>query len=126
MEQKKAQTNVQIDKLDNILSLSFNCDLDAHIVRHLRHDIDTQTDDETRHFLVDMSRVSFLDSHGIGLFASLLKKAHARHGYLAFIGVNGQPASVLHMVGFNETLVKYHDTKSSAIEAINKTCTIHV
>jgi len=57
MEQKKAQTNVQKHKLDNILSLSFNCDLDAHIVRHLRHDIDAQTDDETQHFLIDMSHV---------------------------------------------------------------------
>lgn len=57
--------------------------------------------------VIDMAQVSFLDSHGVGLFVSLLKRVHARGGRLVVAGAEGQPASVLQMVGLNSALVTY-------------------
>lgn len=62
--------------------------------------------------VVDLAGVEFLDSHGVGLFVSLLKRAHMNKGKLYFAGASGQPASVLNMVGFSGNSIIYCKTAS--------------
>lgn len=66
------------------------------------------------HIVVDLAGVEFLDSHGVGLFVSLLKRAHMNKGKLYFAGASGQPASVLNMVGFSGNTIVYCKTASEA------------
>jgi anti-sigma B factor antagonist len=64
--------------------------------------------------VIDLAGVEFLDSHGVGLFVSLLKRAHMNKGKLYFAGAGGQPASVLNMVGFSGNSIIYCKTASEA------------
>ncbi len=81
--------------------------IDASTVLQIRPALQRQLPDDAANLIVDMRDVGFLDSHGIGLFVSLLKQAHQNQGRLAFAAAKGQPASVLKMVGFNGGLVSY-------------------
>ncbi len=68
----------------------------------------------TRNLIINLRKVDFLDSHGVGLFVSFLKQVHKNEGRLLFVGAEGQPASVLQMVGLNHNLVTYCETINDA------------
>ncbi len=108
-------TNISIERKGNDTLIRFSQDLDAATVPEYRTAIDTNIDDKDIHFIVDISNVTFIDSHGVGLFVSLLKKAHNRHGKLSFQGAQEQPLSVLKMVGFNNDLVEYLDASGKKL-----------
>lgn len=88
--------------------------IDASSVLQIRPALQRQLSDDATNLIVDMRDVGFLDSHGIGLFVSLLKQAHENKGRLVFAAAKGQPASVLRMVGFNGGLVSYCATLNDA------------
>lgn len=58
-------------------------------------------------FIIDLAGVTFLDSHGVALFVTLLRKAHLNGGRLYLAGATGQPAAVLQMVGLSGALAVY-------------------
>jgi anti-sigma B factor antagonist len=91
--------------------------VDASVVEQARAALLRQIPQDCRHIILDLSAVEFLDSHGVGLFVSLLKRTHANKGRLYFAGADAQPAAVLKMVGFsNGDLVSYCATKEEAIQ----------
>lgn len=113
--------NLVVETQKNIAILQFSGDLDAGLVQKLRPAIEIQLQkSDANSFIADIHRVRFLDSNGVGLFVSLLKRAHARKGKLALVGAQGQPLSVLKMVGLNETLVSFHATLEQAQDFLNQ------
>lgn len=81
--------------------------VDAGTVERVRNVIDAEISADCPNIIIDLEKVEFLDSHGVGFFASLLKKIHRNNGQLIFAGATDQPASVLNIVGFNGSLVTY-------------------
>ncbi|MBU6475652.1 MAG: STAS domain-containing protein [Alphaproteobacteria bacterium] len=88
--------------------------IDAAVTEEARGVIAAKIPEDCRNVIVDLAKVEFLDSHGVGMFVSLLKKAHKNGGRLFFIAAEGQPAAVLNIVGFNSTLVTYCQTLQQA------------
>ncbi len=85
--------------------ISFKDDIDAVAVPFLKTEIDPYLNQDLKHIIVDLSEVKFLDSTGVGFFATLLKRAHANGGDLIFAGAIAQPRAVLEMVGFDDLAV---------------------
>lgn len=84
--------------------------VDAAIVQEMRPLLQDKIPANCSRLIVDLGKVDFLDSHGVGLFVSLLKKVHGNNGRLFFAGADGQPAAVLKMVGFTRPYVAFcHD-----------------
>lgn len=81
--------------------------IDASTVEAIRPTLLEKLADRHSDIVIDMRKVDFLDSHGVGLFVSLLKRASKGGGKLYITGSEGQPAAVLQMVGLNEKLVTY-------------------
>lgn len=75
--------------------------VDAGTIEHIHPLITEKIPAACVNIIIDLEKVEFLDSHGVGFFVSLLKKAHGNKGRLFFSGATAQPASVLNMVGFN-------------------------
>lgn len=94
--------------------ITFRGELDANAVLQARPALLEKIPPACPNFIIDLTSVDFLDSHGVGLFVSLLKRAHQNHGRIAIAGAQGQPSSVLHMVGFNGALVSYCTNASEA------------
>lgn len=81
--------------------------LDAAAMQRIKPTLQESLSPTARNVIVDLRKVNFLDSHGIGLFVSLVKKLNAGKGRLYVAGAEGQPASVLKMVGLDEKFVTY-------------------
>jgi anti-anti-sigma factor len=94
--------------------------VDAATVQQLKPSLQLQIPQQTSNLIIDLKDVGFLDSHGIGMFVSLLKQAHKNHGRVIFANTTGQPASVLQMVGFNSGLVTYCNTVNDAYRICEK------
>lgn len=106
--------NYQLKNRPDYSHLAFVGDLDAATVEAIRPLVQAQMPPLCRNIIVDLGEVDFLDSHGVGFFASLLKRCHRNGGQLYIAAAHGQPASVLRMVGFNNTLVVYCANSSEA------------
>lgn len=109
---------IRVSERGDIYCLSFLCELESSTITELREALSSIDEIEQKNILVDLSGVAFVDSHGVGFFASLLKSTHAKDGILAFSGVQDQPKAVLEMVGFNSTLVKFYEDSSMALAAL--------
>ena len=92
--------------------------VDAGSVEHARPIIAAKIPTYCANIVIDLANVEFLDSHGIGFFVSLLKRAHAQKGRLIFVGAAAQPASVLNMVGFSSSLITYCENVEQAETAL--------
>ncbi len=91
--------------------------VDAAAAEKIKPVLQQQLPVGTGNIIVDLSGVEFLDSHGVGLFVSLLKRAHMNNGKLVLAAAGGQPAAVLQMVGFNGALVLYVRSMDDALKA---------
>lgn len=98
--------------------LVFAGDLDAETVEQIKPAIQAQLPQECAQIIIDLANVGFIDSHGVGLFVSLLKRVHRRGGRLVIAAAAGQPAAVLKMVGLNGALVSYCPDRSSAVNLL--------
>lgn len=90
-------------------------EIDIAAATDLRDAIGNAIGETARTYYLDFTRVTFLDSHGVGLLVHVLKKVHAHDGNLVFTGLGGQPASVLKMVGFNDKIVSFAPSLSVAL-----------
>lgn len=114
-------TKTQHYELQNRPDYSLLCfagDLDAHSVEIMRDGLQSQLHGQCRNVVIDLYNVTFIDSHGVGLFVSLLKRVKANNGRLYISGADGQPAAVLRMVGLGPQLVTYCLTKEDALAQI--------
>lgn len=109
----------QLQNRDHYSLLAFSGDLDAHCVETIRPALLAQIQPQCRFVVIDLHQVAFIDSHGVGLFVSLLKKTQQNGGRLFIAAADGQPASVLRMVGLNNVLVTYCLSKEDAIAQIS-------
>lgn len=88
--------------------------VDAGTVLKIKPTLQQKISPDCRNLIIDLQQVDFLDSHGVGLFVSFLKQIHKNNGKIIFAGAEGQPSSVLSMVGFNGKLVTYCENASDA------------
>ena len=91
--------------------------VDAAAAEQIKPVLQQQLPAGAGNIIVDLTNVEFLDSHGVGLFVSLLKRAHMNNGKLVLAGAAGQPGAVLQMVGFNGALVSYVQSMDDAVKA---------
>jgi anti-anti-sigma factor len=94
--------------------------VDAASVERMRPLLQSQIPAQSKNIIIDLQAVTFLDSHGVGLFVSLLKQAHKNGGKVYLAGSTGQPASVLRMVGFNGSLVTYCEDVNDVYAELEK------
>lgn len=90
--------------------------IDAAVVQEVKPLLQEKIPANCVHLVIDLEKVDFLDSHGIGLFVTLLRKVHGNNGSLIFAGAEGQPASVLQMVGFSRPYVSFCNDTAQALD----------
>ena len=105
--------SMSIEDKDGVIIVHCAGEFDFETIPSLREVLKTEVPDEFKKIIVNSKDVTFLDSTGVGLFASLLKKAHQQKQNLALVGASGQPKAVLGIIGFDD-LVDYFDTVDAA------------
>lgn len=95
-------------------------ELDHHCAEKVRRDIDsTMAEYETRDLILDFSRVSFMDSSGIGVVLGRYKKLKETGGRVMICGASGTVRNILTMAGVF-SLTPCVETKEKAIACLER------
>jgi anti-anti-sigma factor len=80
-------------------------DLDALSVPHLRGDLEAIVEDtDKQQVVLDLSRVDFIDSSGIGAIVFLFKRLKAQRRVLELSGVRDQPKQLLELLRIHQVI----------------------
>lgn len=72
--------------------------LDALTVRDIRPVIDAVVADAPKRVVVDIEKLSLIDSSGVGVIVSLFKRIKATGGTVVVVGAREQPLAVLKLL----------------------------
>ena len=82
------------------LVISMNAELDHHLADEMRDVIDTIIEERgVRHLIFDFSKISFMDSSGIGLVLGRVRKIHPINGKVYLFGGNELIQKMWEMAG---------------------------
>ena len=91
------------------LIVSLNADLDHHLANEIREVIDEVIDDRgIRDIIFDFTKISFMDSAGIGLIMGRYKKIRD-NGEIAVTGINPSIDRILQISGLHKLVRVYGD-----------------
>ena len=90
-------------------------EIDAYSAPQLREQVIKLLADGTRHIIVDLRDVEFLDSTGLGALVGSLKRLREQDGSLALVATTGKILTVFRVTG----LIRVFEFHPSAVEAIS-------
>jgi len=79
-------------------------DMDALTVRQLRTEFEDAVENDDRNVTVDVTKVGFIDSSGIGALVFLFKRLAAVGRTLEIKGVQGQPRDLFKFLRIDKTI----------------------
>ena len=95
-------------------------ELDHHGAEKVRKDIDDMMQlYGSRNLLFDFSRVSFMDSAGIGVILGRYRKVHGAGGQVVIAACGPKIRSILNLAGIF-SLMEYMDTKEEAVSYLQR------
>ncbi len=98
----------------NILIAELLGELDHHAAESARDKIDKALDNYgTKRLIFDFTKVSFMDSSGIGMILGRYRKMGQNEGNIAICGCSKTVRSILNMAGVF-SIIDYFDTKEEA------------
>lgn len=91
------------------LIISLKADLDHHLADEIREVIDDVIEERgVRNIIFDFSKISFMDSAGIGLIMGRYKKIR-EVGKIAVVGINPSIERILQISGLHKIVKEYSD-----------------
>lgn len=104
----------------NILIAEFLGEVDHYGADKARSDIDeTMEGYGSRDLIFDFSRVTFMDSSGIGIILGRYRKLSESGGRVAITGCSDSIRNILNMAGVF-SIIDYLDSVGEAIEYLNR------
>lgn len=85
----------QFDVINNNLMVKLSGEMDAQGCTTIRPTLDKITELAQAHIVIDISKVNFIDSSGIGAIVFLFKRLKTQNRSLEIIGVQGQPKELM-------------------------------
>ena len=99
---------------DNVQALDLEGEVDVYTAPLLRQEIMDQVDNGSPHLLVNLEKVEYLDSTGLGILIGGVKRAKEKSGSLKLVGPSARITRIFEITGLN----KIFDVYPSESEAL--------
>lgn len=93
--------------------------LDSVIAPQLKSEILFLVNDGTKNVLIDLSKVHYADSSGLGAFLFAVRQLKSIDGQLKLFAANERIMSLVRIARLDSVLLNYHD-KEQAISSFNE------
>ncbi|MEQ8395820.1 STAS domain-containing protein [Thalassobaculum sp.] len=104
----------KIDQTETHIRVTVDGDLDAAMVQDMRASADDAANDR-RNLIIDLSRVEFMDSAGVGLIVRAYKVRQSTKVPMAIVvGSAGQPREILRTTQIDR-LIPFHASLEDAL-----------
>lgn len=99
---------LQYEVVGNTLIVEFDGELDHHVAKNIRTEIDeTINKQRVRNLILDLSGMEFMDSSGIGVIIGRYKHISKLGGKVAVINVTSQIDKIFNLAGMYSIVDKY-------------------
>lgn len=95
-------------------------DLDVQTGPALREELYALAAQGEADVVLDLSRVGFLDSSGLGVLVGGLKRMRASQGSLRLAGCTAAVADVLNLTGLNRVFLMFEDVPSAVADTTHR------
>jgi len=100
--------NISLDIRDKVLIVNFNGELDHHSAEETRKEIDKiYSDRRLLHIVLDLKKLNFMDSSGIGLIMGRYKNVSDNGGKLFLVNVSSRVEKIFRMSGILKIVQMY-------------------
>lgn len=108
---------VKLSKKGSTLIVGIIGELDHHTAEYVRQKIDSELiKSTTRNVVIDLSKLSFMDSSGIGVIMGRYKNVQQLNGKMAITVIGSQIRRILEMAGLNR-IIPVYDSMDSAVNS---------
>lgn len=98
----------------NTLIVTLTGDLDHHAASNIREKIDNEIQrGSTNNFILDCSKLEFMDSSGIGMIIGRYKKIKSLNGKFYATHLNPQVKRIFNVSGLDRIINTYSDNKAA-------------
>jgi len=105
---------VKVEKVKDTLILRLKGEFDMLTADEFRSAVDNYFDGEkVKNLILDISKVSFMDSSGLGAILARYKKIRQLKGSMVIVGAKPQVKKVLELSGIMKIIGIYDDEKSA-------------
>jgi stage II sporulation protein AA (anti-sigma F factor antagonist) len=110
---------VKFSKRGSTIIVSIIGELDHHSAEYIKNKVDSETmKSTTKNVIFDFSKVSFMDSSGIGTIIGRYKNIQKLNGKTAIVNMNTQIKRIFVMSGLMKIIPEY-ESIDEALSAIN-------
>jgi stage II sporulation protein AA (anti-sigma F factor antagonist) len=108
--------SVDLKLVRNTLIVRVEGELDMLVADKMRKEIDNKLDNnDIKNLILNMEKVTFIDSSGLGVIIGRYKKITNRNGRMYIVGARAQVEKILYFSGINKLISMY----SSEQDVIN-------
>ena len=112
---------VEFKRVESSLIVRLKGEIDDCAAKVLRGKIDVEYDlTGARDMVLDFSRVSFMDSTGIGMIIGRYKRVCALGGCVKVFGANNNVKRIIELSGLGR-IVKIYDSEKAALGKVGRT-----
>lgn len=106
----------QRSERDGVVVLALHGGLDAATSAGLKREVVALADAGARKVVVDLAKLTLIDSTGVGVLISLFKRTRAQGGTVQFAALAGQPKEIFRLLRLDRSL----DLVASVDDALAK------
>lgn len=107
------------DLSNGVKSLDLDGEVDVYTAPLLRQAIVDQVDSGTKHLLINLSKVEYLDSTGLGILIGGVKRLKEQDGSLRLVGPSARITRIFEITGLNK-IFEVFDSEQTALSAGGK------
>ena len=102
--------DLELKLIRHTLIVRITGELDMLVADKMRSDIDSKLDNnEIKNLILNMEKVSFIDSSGLGVIIGRYKKIAGKNGRMFIVGAKSPVDKILYFSGINKLISMYNN-----------------
>ncbi|SOC42129.1 STAS domain-containing protein [Ureibacillus acetophenoni] len=98
------ELNIHFRKINNVLSVFIEGEIDTFTAPKLREKLESIVISQERLIELDLSKVTYMDSTGLGVFVALYKNVTRENGNLKLVGLTARIKRLFNITGLSELM----------------------
>lgn len=96
--------NIEIIEKDTAIQVNISGEIDTYTAPQLRDALFPLSEKENVKMVVNLAKVKYMDSTGLGVFVGVFKNIRIHHGELQFVGLTGRLKRLFEITGLAEIM----------------------